>query len=353
MKKLLVAILAIVLINAFILGGCAEPTPAPAPAPTPSPTPAPAPTPTPPKEPTVLKLVSFYPKTPGMSVFSYMLADRVKDKSKGELIIDYVGGPEVISPPDLPPAVQRGSIDIAAVSYAMSDKLAPGGICILLSDITLEEFRKGGAFDLISEQFRKAGIFILGSAIPCYPNSMARIHLNKKVEKIEDLDGLKIGCVGDNWLYWFDSMGAAGVTINMPDYYTAMERGTVDAVELGITGIRDFSLFDVVKYELDHPYSSYGAAYQVNLERWNSLTQNQQDIMIEVQLELEQEGPEIMAQMVREIDEELKKGGTQFIKFSPEDEKKFYDLYRENVWKFAIEKRPEIAPQFKELLTKK
>jgi len=51
----------------------------------------------------------------------------------------------------------------------------------------------------------------------------------------------------------------------------------------------------------------------------------------------------------------LKKGGTQFVKFSPADEKKFYDLYHEKAWekiKADLKDHPDIASRLEALLRK-
>jgi TRAP-type C4-dicarboxylate transport system substrate-binding protein len=355
MKKVLLLLFTIVVVSILIFGGCAEPTPTPAPTPAPSPAPAPALAPAP-AEPVVIKLATFYPDVPGgVGEFAHMLIDKIHAKSSGAIKIDYVGGPEVVPPPDLPGAVARGTIDMAASPDPFVEGLSPGAGRTGQMDVTLEEFRKNGGFDYFNELYAKAGAYRLGSALPIPPNTMARIHLNKKVEKLADLDGLTVGCVSDSYFLWFKAMGMTGVTINMPDYFTAMERGTVDAVELGITGIPDFSLFEVIKYELDEPYGSTSISFSVNLDKWNALPQNLKDIMTEAAIEVEQEGPPVYQQLVDGVNQELIKAGAQFVKFSPEDEKKFYEFYHDAVWEKTrqdLKDHLEIADKLEELLRK-
>jgi len=60
----------------------------------------------------------------------------------------------------------------------------------------------------------------------------AFLHSRKKVESMDDLQGLKVRTAGA-WLEISKGMGAAPVTMPGAEVYTSLERGTIDATEWG------------------------------------------------------------------------------------------------------------------------
>src|SRR4030042_2416653 len=94
----------------------------------------PAPAPAAPRE---LKLVTFLPTHVSSVSGAKVIADKVKEKSKGQLILKILGGPEVMSGRDQPGAVVKGVIDISIVPTSYFADLVPA------ADIfSLTKFRK-------------------------------------------------------------------------------------------------------------------------------------------------------------------------------------------------------------------
>jgi TRAP-type mannitol/chloroaromatic compound transport system substrate-binding protein len=298
----------------------------------------------------VLKLVAFVSDVYPDNVVPHMFIDKVNTKSKGELIVDWIGGQEAIPPPDLPPAVQRGSVDMAHSLDSMANPLAPGVSCIMHSEVTVEEFRKGGGLDLAREIFMKSGIFYLGVSAPAKPQTSTAFFTNKKVEKLEDFVGLKLGIPSPTFLPFVEALKATPVVMSMGDFFTAMERGTVDGYNMGMPGVESRGLIEVTKYMIDETYGSWGTCFLVNLEKWNKLPKHLQDVLIEATIETETEGVPLWSQIEAELKQKLVQGGVEIIKLPPDDSKRFHDLYKEATWKVLFEKYPDIAPKFKELI---
>jgi TRAP-type C4-dicarboxylate transport system substrate-binding protein len=333
MKKLFLVVSMALAASTLIIGGCAEPAPAPAP-----------------QKQIVLKLVAFHPDVLPSKIWTTMFIDKVKAKSNDQLIIEYVGGPEVIPVPEQPAAVQKGAVDIANCVYTFTPAPATAVECLGYSEVDYGEWRKSGAYDLAQELLNKVNIYFLGHGFPTGVNRAGLYFSNVKIEKPEDFAGLKVGCPGADTVGIVEALGGSPVPINYTDFYTAMERGVLDAYFFATSGVTDFSLQDVTKYMIDERFSCGGSPLYINLDKWNSLPKNLQDVMNEAAIELEQEGKieyeKVDAASVKKIQE----AGTQIIKFSPADSKRFHTILTDALWKQFIERYPEYGPKFKALI---
>lgn len=345
MKKLLLVLLTVVVVATFIFGGCAKPTPAPAPTPTPAPAPAP-------KQPTVLKFVAFLSDVPPDNIQPRMFIDMVKNNSNGELIIDWVGGPEAIPPPDQWAAVQSGAIDMAQALYAFGDPIAPGIGCLEFMEISFQEYRQNGAYEYLNQITQKAGVYLVCEAVISPPNMMATFYTgkDKKVEHIGDLKGLKFAVPQRAYAPFVEAFGGIPVQMNMPDFFTAMERGTVDGFHQGMPGVEGFGLLDVTGYMIDHPQGSSGGGMLVNLKVWNSLPKNLQDALIKSGIEFEQAGIEVWMHIYNDLKQKLEQRGAVIVHFPPDEVETWYQLYRDSTWGLLIERNPEVAPKLREML---
>lgn len=345
MKKLFLMLVSVLLVSALILGGCAEPAPAPAPAPSPAPAPAPAPAPV------VLKMALFTPDIWPGNVWPHMLADKVNSRSNGQLIIEIAGGPEVVDPFEAPRAVARGAIDMCSGFISEVDPPANSIECIQHAYVTVEEYRQNGAFDLANELYSKIGLRYLGLSTASPKQNETSFFSKKKIASITDFKGLKFAIPGKSYVAFLEALEIMPVSVPFPDYFTAMERGTIDGYNLGPPGVIDFSLQDVTPYMIDELYGSSGAGFLLNLEKWNMLSSDLQDIVTQAAIETEgQDGLNAWKDIDTQLRQKLAEAGMEFIKFSPEDSKKFHDIYKESLWNAMLEQYPEYGPKWKALL---
>jgi TRAP-type C4-dicarboxylate transport system substrate-binding protein len=368
MKKMLFALLLVLLIGTLILGACTETssTSTTEPAKTSStsttkpiettststtkPVETSSATTTTTVEPIVLKLVAYVGDIPPGNIWTNMLIDKVKEKSNGALIIEYTGGPEVIPPPDAPAAAQRGTIDIVNGAYPLVPAPATAVECLAWSEVSYADVRNGGGYDLAQELFDKVNIFFLGHSFVTGSQHAAAFFSNVKTEKPEDFAGLNIALPDPGMLGPCEALGATPVVITQADFYTAMERGTVDAFWLGVAGLLDWSLQDVTDYVIDERMNSGGAGFMVNLDVWNKLPKNLQDVMIESATEVEQEGIDAFDEMYDDLLLIAKDAGMEIINFSPSDSVSFHDTIKDAVWETLIKQYPDYGPRFKELI---
>jgi TRAP-type C4-dicarboxylate transport system substrate-binding protein len=260
------------------------------------------------------------------------------------------GGPEAVPAADVPAAVQRGTIDLGSIMSAYADALLPGCSTIGRAEFNPMHLRVNGAFAYYDEGFAKVGIKYLGASVASQPHEQTVLYLGKEISTLEDIKGLKIASTGGSNSAFIDSLGATTIPIDFVDYFTSMERGTVDGYNIGIPGVQDFSLTPVTKAMLDEPFSSCGGMMIMNLDKWNSLTEKQRAVLTQAMVNTEIDMSVQFAKTVEKVKADLEAAGVKIIHLSPEDSKAFFLKYREAMWAADMKRWPDVAPLLKELL---
>ena len=190
----------------------------------------------------------------------------------------------------------------------------------------------------------------LGASVSSEAQVQTVLYLGKEITSLADLKGMKIAAVGGSNKAFIESLGATVIPIDFTDYFTSMERGTVDGYNVGIPGILDFGLTPVTKAMLNEPFSSCGGLMLMNMDKWNSLSPAQQDVITKAMIQTEIDGAAMFTKTVEEVIATITADGVKEIKLSPEDAKAFYLAYRDSMWAEDLVRWPDIAPQLKEWL---
>ena len=351
-KKLVVLLGSICLL--FVLGtvpfmvACAAPAPAPAPAPKPTPAPVPAPTPEPKAEPIVLRAITY--QIPGLATTGFEIyMERLNQAAKGELVIEWVSGPEAIPARDQPDAVARGAMDFTMVPSSYYLPLVPEASLLAYSKLLPWEEREVGFHDLLVRLHKEAGLYYLGRADW---GILQNFWTNTRVETPYDLAG-QVLRVGKTVRPLCTALGVNWVSIPMPDTYAAVDRGLVEGYVLPVQSSVDLALYEVVKYGIRPGLYTRNEAFLINLDIWNRIPKHLQDLMNETQIEVE---PDIV-DAYRDVNEKAWKimidNGVEPIDFSPADAKWFLDLAEKAGWAdLGPKMKPENLRLIKEMLSK-
>lgn len=302
------------------------------------------------QNPIVLKAVSFLPGT-SASVKHFMdMKEKLNEKAKGELIIKYLGGPEVIPTFQQGEAVRTDVVDISYNAGSNYQKMLPEAAAFVLSELTPMEERARGLYDLYVEAHKKVNMRFLCKTIT---SRGFQIGLNVKVEKPQDLARLKLrgAPIYDRF---FKALGVASVVMPWEDVYTAMERGVVDGYGLTLSVLKMYKLSEVTKYVIDHSFypGGGGVVLIMNQDKWNSLAQHLKKLLLDAALEME-----ISSDRLWSVDEQMYRkvfldAGGKFIKFSPPDVEWYIRTAHRVAWEEIIEKSPEFGPKLRKLSTK-
>jgi TRAP-type C4-dicarboxylate transport system substrate-binding protein len=304
-------------------------------------------------EPIELTLISFLPDIPPGGNWARDFMAKVEEYSGGAMKIK-LSGPEAVPLPDQVAAVQRGTFDIGSILSSFADTLVPGSSSIGRAEYNPMQLRakanEEGAFKYYSDGFAANGIKYLGASVSSEPQVQTVLYLGEVIDSLDDLKGMKIAAVGGSNKAFIDSLGATTIPIDFTEYFTAMERGTVDGYNVGIPGILDFGLTPVTKAMLNEPFSSCGGMMIMNMDKWNSLSPAQQNVLTKAMEQTEIDGAKMFTMTVEDVIKQITSEGVVEVKLSPEESKEFYLHYRDSMWAEDLKRWPDIAPKLKEWL---
>jgi len=168
-----------------------------------------------------------------------------------------------------------------------------------------------------------------------YPYGLGNQYLWSKtpIKSLKDLKGLRLRTFGP-FLTLFKELGCGLVSLPVPEIYTALERGALDATTQYLSNAIGGRYHEVVKYvnvtELGH---NMGAPVVMNLKTWNTLPADIKRIIEKVNDEMLDKIVEIDKKLYNEYMQVVKSSQMIIIKFSPAEEEELYKIAKEKVWK--------------------
>ncbi|MEW5920844.1 MAG: TRAP transporter substrate-binding protein DctP [Bacillota bacterium] len=347
-KKLWFYFIVVVLLVALVTG-CASPT-VPAPAPAPEKAPAVAPAEEAKKiDPITLKAVSFLPMNHPLNEPLPMWIDMVKEATNGQVIIEWTGGPEVIPPLEQFDAVNRGVVDVNFNVAAYYENNSPIVRIMGLSRIKPWQEREVGFFDKMVEIHREIGVEYVGRWL----TEGFHFYLNEPSQGIADLKGRSLRTRA-NYDRFMREIGVVPVSIDHGEVYTALERGIIQGFGWPILGVRNDGWTEVSKYCIDHPFfTSNNATILFNLNKFNSIPSDLQDIIIETTAAFEYKMSDHFAAAVAAERKKLEEEGVVFIKYPGDEGEKFVSIAHDVEWKHTETVVPgDLVAELRKLIDK-
>jgi len=284
-------------------------------------------------------MVTFIPPDRPVVAYGSVWAERVNEQAKGELIIEVVGGPEVIGMFEQVEAVRTGKIDIAVTSSIYAESIMPESIPYVLSEYTAWEERERGFYDWIKPIWQeKMNAFFLGRTSG---HNEVYWWSNIPVERPQELVEQKIAAQAA-WEPGVRAWDAVPIFVVPMDLYTAVERGLIEGFILSVVDTTVRSLQEVVKYVIDVPLFSCNVVCYINLDTWNQIPSHLQALMVDIFAEVEVEVYNWYAEEEPKARKVAEDAGVEFITFSAEDAKIFRERVLEAGWE---EFRPKVSPE--------
>jgi TRAP-type C4-dicarboxylate transport system substrate-binding protein len=294
----------------------------------------------------VIKAITAFPKNHTNNDPVKIFVDKVNERANGRLKIDWIGGPEVIGSFDQIHALKAGTID--ALLYYPSGymkPLMPECWAKGLSELAPWEERATGAYELWDEiAAKRVNAKYLGQFHSLIPFTL---YTNKEIKSLDDFKNLKIRSM-PLYIPFLKKLGASPVSTPPSEIYTAMERGVVDGFIWPREGMASFGLQEVTKYQLDTPLFNIEPATMINLDKWNKIPKDLQDMIMDVMKDMEYIGSMRITMLDRKEDETKRAAGVKMIHLPPAEEKKLLDIANNETWDYVIKAAPEYGPKLKE-----
>ncbi len=283
-----------------------------------------------------IKLVMVGAWPPGVSSAADIgihFKDEVNRLAKGRLVIEFKGASDVIPTFDQPEALVRGVFDIwyGAPNYWAG--VVPGGYVTELSRYEIPDNGPGSElFQFMVDMYEKAGVRYIGhySGEPDTGNHF--MYTQRPVAGIEDLKGLKIR-VPPLTRFFVREVGAEPVTLPPGEIYLALERGTVDGFTWPFyDGFTNFGWQEVSKYVIHHPLYRNGISINMNLDKWNSLPKDLQDVLHEAARKTQMWSTGWVSAFQATQLAGMQKGGMKVIEFTPQEAEQWTRTAEEALW---------------------
>jgi TRAP-type C4-dicarboxylate transport system substrate-binding protein len=136
---------------------------------------------------------------------------------------------------------------------------------------------------------------------------------------------------------WAEDMGFRTVSINYSDLYTSLQTGVCDAWSGGQPTVNYLSFGDVIKYYLQDDDFIESQGIYVNMDLWNTFSEEQQAIFKEAAEELYAQSLEDLKEDTDYYLEKLEESGIQVTVLSDEEKAELAEKTREVTWPYFEE----------------
>jgi TRAP-type C4-dicarboxylate transport system substrate-binding protein len=182
------------------------------------------------------------------------------------------------------------------------------------------EKRANGGIDLLNQIHQdKLNAYYLG-----HPDGGTQFHIYMTKEPeiqadgLPDMAGVKLRGNPIYREFFTNTLGATYVPVNVPEVYTALERGTVDGLGWPSVGVMDLSWDKFLKYRIDPGFFQTDLSILVNLDAWQALPEEARQILQQVAIDYERESYEVAQETRMAEDAEMRERGMEVIELAPE-----------------------------------
>ena len=282
---------------------------------------------------TTLKVVTVFPRNHTFNIPVFEMLNEVNAKGKGVLQLQYIGGPEAVPPTEQLAALQRGVFDIFAGPASYYDGQVPDTGAHNASNKSAMELRKDGALDHLNKAFNaKANaqyLAYLGSGYTFY--IFTKAEPKRTAAGGFDLKGLKIR--GPSiYRPFYDTQGITAVNVQVPEMYSALERGVIEGIGFPLIGITQQGWEKLLKYRVLPAFWQGDVAIIANLDAWKKLDAKQKDFLQKLAIETERKAHAAFQAESKQEEQKLRAAGMKDVQPSPDEAKKYAAAAYNSLW---------------------
>jgi tripartite ATP-independent transporter DctP family solute receptor len=221
------------------------------------------------------------PKTTGYGILGDIFADKLKELSKGTMLIDQYPGAQLGQEPQVLQLVKSGDIEFCISSSANAATLSPqAGVMSmhflfrseahLIKAIADPEVSKA-VKAMISDTVRGARVIALSTL------GLRSMYSKREIKKVEDMKGLKVRVQATPTEdTMFPAYGAQIVHMPFGSVYTSLQTGVMDVAENGVNVYLANKHYEVAPVLSMTEHEANNSLVWVSDKLWNSLTPEQQ-----------------------------------------------------------------------------
>jgi TRAP-type transport system periplasmic protein len=292
------------------------------------------------------------PKNTGYGIIGDTFANKLKDLSKGSMLIDQYPGAQLGQEPQVLQLVKSGDVEFCISASANAATLSPqAGVMSLhflfksedhlvksLADPRVSEAVKG----MIADTVQGARVIALGTL------GLRYMYSKRAVQKIEDIKGMKVrvqATATEDTM--FPAYGAQTVHMPFGSVYTSLQTGVVDAAENGVNVYLVNKHYEVAPVLSMTGHEANNSLVWVSDKLWTSLMPEQQSWVQAAADEVNKTQPAKAVQLERDSQAKLKTIGVKIV--DPVDKSGFIKVADPYLDKMAADLGPH-AVKIKDLI---
>jgi TRAP-type transport system periplasmic protein len=220
------------------------------------------------------------PKTTGYGIAGDIFADKLKELSKGTMLIDQYPGAQLGQEPQVLQLIKAGDIEFCISSSANAATLSPeAGVMSLHYLFKSEDHLKKAISDpkvvaavkeMIEETVQGAHV------IAVITLGLRDMYSKKEIHRIEDMKGLKVrvqATATEDTM--FPAYGAQTVHMPFGNVYTSLQTGVVDVAENGVNVYLANKHYEVAPVLSMTEHEANNNLVWISDKLWKSLTEEQ------------------------------------------------------------------------------
>lgn len=273
----------------------------------------------------VLKLGHNNPAT-GLTGLTYdYYAQCVDELSNGTIKVEVYPGGSLVSDQDSFAGVMDGTIDMIHDTVNRQT-----GVIADLAVLEIPGYYTGSEDDWltfvdevrepIDALYADIGVKYIAAS---YQGTSVVLSNGTKIEEAGDMEGMTIRAVGTYLSESVEAWGGAPVTLGLADLPNGLERGTVDGAYTGWCVATPNKFYELTEYMAYTGFCETYADLLMNLETFNSLTAEQQGILLEAGKMMEEYSVELAQSMDADGREAAKASGCDVYEWTAEQQATF------------------------------
>jgi tripartite ATP-independent transporter DctP family solute receptor len=258
------------------------------------------------------------PRNTGYSVAGDLFADKLKELSKGAMLIDQYPGAQLGQEPQLLQLVKSGDIDFAIISSANTATISPQAGVMSLHFLFRDENHvvKALADPKVFEAIRTMidetaqGLHVIATG----SQGVRHMYSKKEVRKVDDIKGLKVrvqATATEDTM--FPAYGAQTVHMPFGSVYTSLQTGVVDVAENSINVYLVNKHYEVAPVLNITEHEANNALVFISDKLWQSLSAEQKGWVQTAANEISSKEPAKAFELERSAAEKLKKMGVKIV----------------------------------------
>lgn len=283
-----------------------------------------------------LKMVGAWaPEVSPYAAVGHKFKDLVNELSGGKIVVQYMGAEDVLPPFDQPEALVNGVFDIwyGAPNYWAG--IVPGGYVTELSKFQVADKGPGSdLYDFMVKMYGNHGVRYLGHAAGDPGVGSHFLIAQKEIAGLDDLAGMKLR-VPPLTRYFVQSAKAESITLPPSEIFLAMDRGTVNGFTWPIAdGFANYGWQSVSKYLIEQPMYRSGVGLDMNLDKWNSLSPENQEVVLKAVAGTQEWTRGWFAEKQTEQLAKMKEGGMTQLELPADKKEAWTHLAQESLWTY-------------------